>query len=226
MKSKEERKAAWKATARNAHRDVFETEHPDPFDPLFKFPEWVPGFFVKLHRRCLRKLLKKYKPDQIAVEYGNYKTRLTSDHAKGRDIGPLYSVTIVPVLTDEFRDLAHIVWALDISESEGQKAALQALLGDPDEVRFWHQGRMNVEAVRKGGIEKGRHIKVLNLKKADEFKEQILEYKRRHQSSNFTAACNHLAKYHHCSPSWVRTLLTLAGIPTAASYKEINQTRR
>jgi hypothetical protein len=218
VKSKEERDAAARAAAEEAYREVYEVEHRDPLDKLFKFPEWVPGFFVALHRRCLRKLLRIHSRDTIKTEYANYKARLSSDHSAAVDAGAWYYPAVDPSLTDEFRDLAYILWALDICEADGPKAALCALLGDPDEAVYWQRGQKNVAAVKSGGAAKRDKYILENKVKAQKFKEMIFSYKNAKPAQTFTYACRHVAKLNKCSVSQVAKLLRTIGI-TAKTYK-------
>ena len=220
MTSREERDAARKAAAEEAYREVFQVEHPDPFDPLFKFPDWVPGFFVALHRRCLRKLLKAYSRDKIKTEYDTYKARLTNESAERRDVGIWHSPSILPPLTDEFRDIAHILWALEIATKSGSEAGLSAMLGDPKEARYWQIGRTNVAAVKSGGMAKGRAYEHKTNKKSEEFFHEVSSYISQHPNRGYSTSCKFIAERHNCSDTWVRKLLKREYGITAKNFRD------
>ena len=218
MKSREDRDAAGRALTEEAYREVYQIEHPDSFNLLFKFPDWVPGYFVSVHRRRLSKLLKAYSRDEIATDYENYKARLTNDHAKHKHAGAWWSPAILPPLNDEFRELAHVLWALEIGEVKGSDAGLAVLLGDPEEARYWRQGKKNVAAVKRGGAAKRDNYMPKNQLMAQKFRNEIIQYRERYRTQNFTAACRHVAKENECSESQIRKLLKLVGI-RATTYK-------
>jgi hypothetical protein len=209
-----------KRALHEAYHEVYQTEHRDPFDRLYKFPDWVPGYFISVHRRFLKQLLKVYSKEEIEREYERYKSRLTSDHANRSETGRCLSVAIHPSLIDEFRELAHILWALEIGKDDRSDAGLHALLGDPEEVRYWLQGRNNVAAVKRGGAAKRDKYQLINQHKAREYEQEAIQYRKSHPTRNFTAACVYIAKEKKCSPSQIRKMLQLVGI-TAITFKEI-----
>jgi hypothetical protein len=222
-----------KRAAQTAYKEVFETSHPDPLDPLFKeFPDGWPRRFIGLHKAWLRRLLAHCGGDQdkLRAEIVRYQTHLTTDHALQRLLpdderrvaaGSVYESAIPAELREELTQLAHNIWALELWDEYGKEVALEVLLEDREAAKEMIQGAKNVVSTRNAravGAERTR-ARILATLREDFFLERA-------RQPDFTHICKALgAKYKagakHRGVKYIRGLLRGIGI-TGRNHKTVS----
>lgn len=185
--------------------------HPDPFDPLYQWPQEVPGLVVSLCKLFLRRLLDEgYTTDELREACADW-----NNHAGTTEpfwFGPLSH-------RSEFRYLAHFQLGLNIwVEKNDRQAGLTVLLDDPDTARLRfttsRSGKKRRENSEETWAQEGQHYKRL-----------ALEYRNQNPNSYLDAAVDYIVQELRRDPAWqarspthVWRRLCEAGI-TAKTYK-------
>jgi len=116
--------------------------------------------------------------------------------------GSAYFVALPP---EDVRELAHILWALEIGAKQEWKAGLIALGENPNHVRHRELGEKVATGQQKGGRERSRSKTQEHDNIIEAFTSSV--EKDQNQARSFKSICGEIADHYRCTPDWIQRLL-------------------